>query len=122
MNYEVLNDENKNKFHLKLKMIDEVDRTLVQLQEYIELKSDYDVKDIIRRISDIRMFIKNYYPEDEYNADVMLNKLLFLINDLYSYENGLANYIKWSKNNNREDKVLKEIDDRLYIDMMQIIG
>lgn len=121
MAYRVLSNENEDKLGLKLKMINEVDKVLVQLQECMELESDYDLEDTTRRISDIRMFIKHYYPKDEYSTDVMLNKLLFLINDLYSYGNGLTNYIKWSDNNNKEDRTLKEIDDRLYANMIEIV-
>lgn len=120
MGFTIMNNKNKGGLLLKLDLLDNIEFLLKKLKEYAK-KDNY--KNIVQGIDGINLLIKTYYPKNEYEANMMLQKLMFLVNDLYYQEKGLIDYIKWNKveKEKNEQNEINNIEKELYINMMKIV-
>ena len=119
----VINNKNKENLFFKLNLINNIEKSLKELREYAKKDNHENAREITEKTDNIIELIRDYYPQDTYEADVMLQKLMFLVNDLYYQEKGLIDYIKWNKEEKEksEQNKVSNIEEKLYINMMKVV-
>ncbi len=119
----VINNKNKENLFFKLNLINNIEKSLKELREYAKKDNHENAREIAEKTGSIIELIRDYYPQDTYEADVMLQKLMFLVNDLYYQEKGLIDYIKWNKEEKEksEQNKVSNIEEKLYINMMKVV-